>query len=100
MSIRHHGERDWCTGDRRKDAGIHQMHPLEAGRSAERVGLQRSHPLDRRVRGCLRGDQNSRVTFDVRRIPTMTTTQTVTVRVEGDVIDQSVLSDDAWHTLA
>ena len=44
--------------------------------------------------------ENSPVTFDVRRIPTMATPQTVTVRVDGDVVDQHVLADDAWHTLS
>ena len=44
--------------------------------------------------------ENSRVTFDVRRMPGMATTQTVTVRVDGDVVDQHVLADDAWHTLS
>ena len=44
--------------------------------------------------------ENSRVTFDVRRMPAMATAQTVTVRVDGDVVDQHVLADDAWHTLS
>ena len=44
--------------------------------------------------------ENSRVTFDVRRMPGMATTQTVTVRVDGDVVDQHLLADDAWHTLS
>ena len=44
--------------------------------------------------------EDSRVTFDVRRMPTMATTQTITVRVDGDVVDQHVLADDAWHTLS
>ena len=44
--------------------------------------------------------ENSRVTFDVRRMPAMATTQTVTVRVDGDIVDQHVLADDAWHTLS
>ena len=43
--------------------------------------------------------ENSRVTFDVRKMPAMATTQTVTVRVDGDVVDQHLLADDAWHTL-
>ena len=30
----------------------------------------------------------------------MTTPQTVTVRVDGEVVDQLLLADDAWHTLA
>ena len=44
--------------------------------------------------------ENSRVTFDVRRMPGMATTQTVTVRVDGDVVDQHLLADDDWHTLS
>ena len=44
--------------------------------------------------------EDSRVTFDVRRMPAMATTQTVTVRVDGDVVDQHLLADDAWHTLS
>ena len=44
--------------------------------------------------------ENSRVTFDVRRMPAMATTQTVTVRIDGDIVDQHVLADDAWHTLS
>ena len=44
--------------------------------------------------------QNSRVSFDVRRMPAMATTQTVTVRIDGDIVDQHVLADDAWHTLS
>ncbi len=44
--------------------------------------------------------ENSRVTFDVRRIPTMAAAQTVTVRIDGDVVDQRILADDAWHTLS
>ena len=44
--------------------------------------------------------ENSRVTFDVRRMPAMTTAQTVTVRVNGDIVDQHLLADDAWHTLS
>ena len=44
--------------------------------------------------------ENSRLTFNVRRMPGMATTQTVTVRVDGDVVDQHVLADDAWHTLS
>ena len=30
----------------------------------------------------------------------MATTQTVTVRVDGEVVDQHLLADDAWHTLS
>ena len=30
----------------------------------------------------------------------MATTQTVTVRIDGDIVDQHVLVDDAWHTLS
>ena len=41
-----------------------------------------------------------RVTFDVRRMPTMALDQTVTVRVDGEVVDQRVLADDTWHTLS
>ena len=44
--------------------------------------------------------ENSRVTFDVRRMPGMATTQTVTVRVDGDVVDQHLLADNAWYTLS
>ena len=44
--------------------------------------------------------EDSHVTFDVRRMPTMATAQTVTVRVDGDVVDQHLLADDAWHTLS
>ena len=44
--------------------------------------------------------ENSRVTFDVRRMPGMATAQTVTVRVDGDVVDQHLLSNNAWHTLS
>ena len=44
--------------------------------------------------------QDSPVTFDVRRMPAMATTQTVTVRIDGDIVDQHVLADDAWHTLS
>ena len=44
--------------------------------------------------------ENSRVTFDVRRMPAMATTQTVTVRIDGAIVDQHVLADDAWHTLS
>ena len=44
--------------------------------------------------------ENSHVAFDVRRIPTMATAQTVTVRVDGDIVDQLLLTDDAWHTLS
>ena len=44
--------------------------------------------------------EDSHVSFDVRRMPAMATTQTVTVRVDGDVVDQHVLADDAWHTLS
>ena len=44
--------------------------------------------------------ENSRVTFDVRRIPAMATDQTVTVRVDGSIVDQRRLTDDAWHTLS
>ena len=44
--------------------------------------------------------EDSRVTFDVRRMPAMATTQTVTVRIDGAIVDQHVLADDAWHTLS
>ena len=44
--------------------------------------------------------EDSRVAFDVRRMPAMATTQTVTVRIDGDIVDQHVLADDAWHTLS
>ncbi len=44
--------------------------------------------------------ENSPVTFDVRRMPAMATTQTVTVRIDGDIVDQHLLADDAWHTLS
>ena len=44
--------------------------------------------------------ESSRVTFDVRRMSGMTTAQTVTVRIDGDVVDQHVLADNAWHTLS
>ena len=30
----------------------------------------------------------------------MATAQTVTVRIDGDIVDQPVLADDAWHTLS
>ena len=39
--------------------------------------------------------EDSRVAFDVRRMPAMATTQTVTVRIDGDIVDQHVLADDA-----
>ena len=39
-----------------------------------------------------------RVTFDVRKAPA-TTEQTVTVRLDGEVVGRHPLSDDAWHTL-
>ena len=44
--------------------------------------------------------ENSRVAFDIRRILTMATDQTVTVRVDGEVVDQRLLTDDAWHTFS
>ena len=44
--------------------------------------------------------EDSRVAFDVRRMPAMATTQTVTVRIDGAIVDQHVLADDAWHTLS
>ena len=44
--------------------------------------------------------ENSVVTFDVRRMPAMATTQTVTVRIDGAIVDQHVLANDAWHTLS
>ena len=44
--------------------------------------------------------ENSRVTFDIRRMPAMATPQTVTVRIDGHVVDQHVLADDAWHPLS
>ena len=44
--------------------------------------------------------EDSRVAFDVRRMPAMATTQTVTVRIDGDIVDQHVLADDTWHTLS
>ena len=43
---------------------------------------------------------NSRATFDVRRMPGMMTAQTVTVRIDGEVVDQHLLTDHAWHTLS
>ena len=39
-----------------------------------------------------------RVTFDVRKAPARAA-QTVTVRVDGRVVDRRSLTDDAWHTL-
>ena len=39
-----------------------------------------------------------RVTFDVRKAPALAA-QTVTVRVDGRVVDRRSLTDDAWHTL-
>ena len=39
-----------------------------------------------------------RVTFDVRKAPALAA-QTVTVRVDGRVVDPRSLTDDAWHTL-
>ena len=44
--------------------------------------------------------EDSHATFDVRRMPAMVTTQTVTVRIDGAIVDQHVLADDAWHTLS
>ena len=44
--------------------------------------------------------QNSNVTFDIRRMPAMATAQTVEVRIDGEVVDRRVLTDDAWHTLS
>ena len=44
--------------------------------------------------------EDSHATFDVRRMPGMATTQTVTVRIDGHVVDQHALADDAWHTLS
>ena len=44
--------------------------------------------------------ENSVVTFDVRRMPAMATTQTVTVRIDGAIVDQHVLANNAWHTLS
>ena len=40
------------------------------------------------------------VTFDVRRAPAGAPTQTVTVRVNGQVVGKHRLADDAWHPLA
>ena len=39
-----------------------------------------------------------RVTFDVRKAPALAA-QTVTVRVDGRVVNRRSLADDAWHTL-
>ena len=39
-----------------------------------------------------------RVTFDVRKAPALAA-QTVTVRVDGRVVDRRSLTDDAWRTL-
>ena len=39
-----------------------------------------------------------RVTFDVRKAPNLGE-QTLTVRVDGDVVGRHALTDDAWHTL-
>ena len=44
--------------------------------------------------------EEPRVTFDVRRMPAMTAAQTVTVRIDGEVVDERVLADDGWHTLS
>ena len=44
--------------------------------------------------------ENSDVTFDVRRMPTMALAQTVTVRIDGVAVDERVLAHDAWHTLS
>ena len=43
--------------------------------------------------------ESSHVAFDVRRMPTMTASQTVTVRINGNVVDQHLLADD-WQTLS
>ena len=44
--------------------------------------------------------ENPRVTFDVRRMPAMTFAQTVTVRIDGEVVDRRVLADNDWQTLS
>lgn len=43
--------------------------------------------------------ENSQVTFDVRRMPAATA-QTVTVRIDGHVVGEHLLADDAWRTLS
>ena len=43
--------------------------------------------------------ENSHVAFDVRRMPSMPADQTVVVRIDGEIVDQRLLTDDAWHTL-
>ena len=44
--------------------------------------------------------EKPRVTFDVRRMPAMADTQKVLVRIDGAVVDQLELADDAWRTLS
>ena len=43
--------------------------------------------------------ETSHVTLDVRRMPAMTASQTVTVRINGNIVGQHVLADD-WQTLS
>ena len=44
--------------------------------------------------------ESSRVAFDVRRMPTMASPQSVTIRIDGNIVDQRRLVDDAWQTLS
>ena len=44
--------------------------------------------------------ENPHITFDVRRMPSITLAQTITVRIDGDIVDQRVLADNDWQTLS
>ena len=44
--------------------------------------------------------ENSRITFDVRRIAAVPADQTVTVQIDGQVVERRLLTDDTWHAVS
>ena len=91
--------RSWATDDRAAQRREHQVGlRADPDDTADEAGA-RTYRTDGYA-AFHAAAENSRITFDVRRMPGMATAQTVTVRVDGDVVDQHLLANDAWHTLS
>ena len=83
--------------DRAAQRGAHRIGLWADEDAAEPAAGRRTYVSDEYAAFFVPAD-TGRVTFDVRKAPALAT-QTVTVPVDGRVVDRRSLTDDAWHTL-
>ena len=83
--------------DRAAQRGAHRIGLWADEDAAEQAAGRRTYVTGEYAAFFVPAD-TGRVTFDVRKAPALAA-QTVTVRVDGRVVDRRSLTDDAWRTL-